>query len=206
MKMEEKPGHGYIRKQTALILSAVMFFTGFFAGVLLTVYKTVNKPHVSSEQHQPADREEGGEKRAAMIETIKDEIRKHPEKADLWANLGNLHFDSGQHEEAIEAYKKSLEIEPKNPNVLTDLGVMYRRHGNPKKAVESFSRANEADPRHETSLFNKGIVLFHDLNSPEAAIDSWKKLLEVNPMAMSPDGRSVKELIKVYSSMAAEKE
>lgn len=189
----------YITKQTALILSAAMFFTGFFAGVLLTVYKTVNKPHVHAREKQSAPHGD-----MTGINAAKEEVRQHPEKAESWANLGNLYFDSGRHEEAIESYEKSLEIEPGNPNVLTDLGVMYRRNGNPKKAVEAFERAAGINPKHETALFNKGIVLLHDLESPEAAIASWQKLLEINPMAMTPDGRSVKEMVRMYSSKAAE--
>jgi tetratricopeptide (TPR) repeat protein len=76
------------------------------------------------------------------------------------------------------------------------MGVMYRRNGNPQEAIKAFDKAIEADPKHEVSRMNKGIVLLHDLKDTDGAIKAWEGLLEVNPVAMAPTGRSVDEMIQ----------
>ena len=77
---------------------------------------------------------------------------------------------------------------------------MYRRSGAPEKAIASFDKAIAIDPNHEVSRFNKGIVLLHDLKDTERALQAWESLLEINPLAMAPNGQSVDELIKRFKS------
>jgi tetratricopeptide (TPR) repeat protein len=110
--------------------------------------------------------------------------------------LGHTYFDMNRYGEAIDAYKKSLELKPDNADVWTDLGVIYRRSGKPTEAVRAFNKAVEINPRHQQSRFNKGIVLMHDLNDPEGALRVWQEPVNINPDARTPNGQSVKELIK----------
>ena len=72
---------------------------------------------------------------------------------------------------------------------------MYRRTGDPTQAVKCFDRALSIDPGHETALFNKGVVLMHDIKDLNAALQAWEKLVQVNPNAQTPDGRTVKSMI-----------
>jgi hypothetical protein len=44
-------------------------------------------------------------------------------------------------------------------------------------------------------LFNKGVVLFYDIKNYEEAINTWKKLVQVNPNATTPSGSPITELI-----------
>ena len=80
---------------------------------------------------------------------------------------------------------------------------MYRRSGKPKKAVESFDAAMQADPKHEVSHFNKGIVMLHDLNDPQGAIQAWEDLLKINPFAMARNGQSVDSLVSQFKKRFA---
>ena len=107
-----------------------------------------------------------------------------------------MYFDTGNYQKAITAYTRSLALNPNDANVETDLGVMYRRSGQPNKAIEEFDRAAKIDPKHETALFNKGIVLMHDLNDLDGAIQAWEELLKRNPAATSPSGQPVKDLVE----------
>jgi tetratricopeptide (TPR) repeat protein len=109
--------------------------------------------------------------------------------------LGHQYFDADQPDKAISAYEKALAIGPQSADIWTDLGVMYRRTGNPQKAVEAFDHAMQIDPGHEISRFNKGIVLFHDLEDAQGALDAWESLLAINPSAKSAAGQSVRELV-----------
>jgi len=131
-----------------------------------------------------------------MIAALEKETQANPTNVKSWIELGNSYFDTGQHEKSIQAYRKALEINPNNANVWTDMGVMYRRSGNPQEAINSFDKAAEVDPKHEVSRMNKGIVLLHDMNDIDGAIKAWEELLEVNPVAMSPTGQSIDQMVQ----------
>lgn len=130
------------------------------------------------------------------LANLRETAERNPGNAQVWTELGNLYFDTRDHDGAIAAYEKSLSIEPDNPDVLTDLGIMYRDTEQFAKAVKCFRRASAIDPGHVNSLYNEGIVLSSDLhNAPEAA-RAWEKLLRINPDARSPDGVPVSEMLK----------
>ena len=75
------------------------------------------------------------------------------------------------------------------------MGVMYRRADKPEEAIKAFDQAIAADPKHEVSRMNKGIVMLHDLNDFNGAIQAWEGLLEVNPIAMAPNGVSIDQMV-----------
>jgi tetratricopeptide (TPR) repeat protein len=131
-----------------------------------------------------------------QITRLCDLLQKDPHNKEVWKALGNLYFDTNKPEQAVDAYLKYLEIVPNDPNVLTDLGVMYRRIRNPLKAIECFDAALTVNPTHSQALFNKGVVLYYDLKDVEGAKKSWSKLAKLNPNAMTPNGLTIKELLK----------
>jgi cytochrome c-type biogenesis protein CcmH/NrfG len=184
----------YVRKETFWLVTLLALAVGFFGGVMFGVFKTdrVEMPG----QPAPASTKAADPGNASMIAALEKETRSNPGNLEAWVELGNSYFDSTQYEKAIGAYRKALEINPDNANVWTDMGVMYRRNGNPQEAVKAFDKAIEADPKHEVSRMNKGIVLLHDLKDTDGAIEAWEGLLEVNPVAMAPTGRSVDEMIQ----------
>jgi len=192
----------YVKKTTMLISIAITLAVGFVAGVVYGVYKTgTGTPgqHMPVEQRKVAEAESAVKANAEKIKSFEDKAKQSPGDAEAWINLGNIYFESGLFEKSIQAYSKSLEINPGNADVLTDMGVMYRRNGQPEKAIESFDKAITLDSKHEHARFNKGIVLMHDLNDQEGAIKAWKELVEVNPMAATPSGMFVDELVKRFS-------
>ena len=171
---------------------AIAFVAGVLAGILLTLYKTGGDPpvppHSEVEHKSSADLSD-------QIAGLEFKTSQNPGDIAGWIQLGNLCFDSDLPEKAIAAYKEALAISPKNADVLTDMGVMYRKSGEYDKAVQSFDKAVGVDPKHEIARFNKGIVLMHDLNNPQGAIQAWEELLTVNPLAMAPNGQSIDEML-----------
>lgn len=133
---------------------------------------------------------------AARLAALEAAVRKEPDSAENWTELGNLFFDAGRAREAITAYERALALAPGNADVLTDLGIMYREAGAPQKAVDCFRKALAADPRHENALFNAGVVLYTDLGRRDEAVAAWRSLLGVNPHARAPDGRTVAEMVR----------
>ncbi len=195
MAKKQKTDEGqYIRKETFYMVTLLALAVGFFGGVVFAVFKSDSRAPVGSVPQQmgtPAPAP-GASDRIAALER---EAQANPGNANAWTELGNAYFDSNQYEASISAYRKSLEIDPGNPNVWTDMGVMYRRSGKPEEAIKAFDQAIAADPRHEVSRMNKGIVLLHDLNDFNGAIEAWDGLLEINPIAMAPNGVSIDQMV-----------
>ena len=201
-KQNEVPATGYVKKETMLWVAIITLVVGFLMGVVVTVYKSSSELPVASAppRSQPpppqADAKGPSVETAARIFELEKITNQNPNDAEAWIQLGNLYFDSENHEKAINAYQKSLALKPDNADVLTDMGVMYRRSGKPAEAIEAFDKAIAVDPRHEVSRFNKGIVLMHDLNDIAGAVKAWEGLVAVNPAAKSPSGQLISELVK----------
>ena len=193
-KKQQSDQAQYVRKETFYMMTLLALAVGFFGGVVFAVFKSDSKGPVASVPQQmgaPAPAPASSDRIAAL----EREAQANPGSANAWTELGNAYFDSNQYEASISAYRKSLEIDPGNPNVWTDMGVMYRRSGKPEEAIKAFDQAIAADPRHEVSRMNKGIVMLHDLNDFNGAIEAWKGLLEINPIAMAPNGISIDQMV-----------
>ena len=184
----------YVRKETFYMVTLLALAVGFFGGVLFAVIKSDSRAPVPSAPAQmgtPAPSPAGSDRIAAL----ERQTQADPGNVKAWTELGNAYFDSNQYEASIRAYRKSLELDPGNPNVWTDMGVMYRRSGKPEEAIKAFDQAIAADPKHEVSRMNKGIVMLHDLNDFNGAIEAWEGLLEINPIAMAPNGISIDQMV-----------
>jgi cytochrome c-type biogenesis protein CcmH/NrfG len=182
-----------VRRSTLYGVAVLCLAVGFLGGVVFSIYKSGRAPVQSQ---APIQTEVGD--RSQELEALTKETAQNPTNATAWIELGNLYFDSEQFDKSIWAYKKALDINPNNANVWTDMGVMYRRSEQPQEAINAFDEAIRVDPKHEIARFNKGIVLLHDLNQPEAGIKAWEELMEINPLAMAPNGKSVDELVAIY--------
>ena len=178
------------RNQQFLFITAA-FALGFFSGIVFMAYKT--SPGASQTAAPPAAAHDEMEN---MVHELEKALAENPDNVNAWIQMGHVYFDHGLPEKAIPAYEKAIELDPNNADVLTDLGVMYRRSKQPEKAVESFDKAIAVNPRHETSRFNKGIVLMHDMQDKEKAIQAWEKLMEINPLFTAPNGQSLDEIIQ----------
>ena len=193
--MTQKPQHGFVKTENAVLLMVIGIAAGFVAGIIFSAYRSTGSlPSFSvTTDSKPAPINE------LQSETLAELIEQSnidPGNFDTWAQLGHLYFDTGQPDKAIKAYKAALDIDDQRPDIWTDLGVMYRRIKNPKKSVECFDHALAINPNHEVALFNKGIVLMHDLQNAEGALEQWQKLVSVNPEAHTPSGLMVKEMIE----------
>ena len=198
MEKKIKPDSKMVKKETMWMVASIALVAGFLGGVVFGVYKSGTGTSVQESMlSQPAEEEQGASvESAAQIFELEKRTSESPDDVAAWIDLGNLYFDTGNYEKAITAYNKALELNPNNANVMNDLGVMYRRTGQPKKAIEAFDKAIKIDPGHETVRFNKGIVLMHDLNDLEGAIQAWEELVKLNPDAISPTGQPVKKLVE----------
>jgi cytochrome c-type biogenesis protein CcmH/NrfG len=186
----------YVKISTLYLTALICLLIGFLGGTVLTVYKLDQTPAPPKSAPHAAPRD--GAMDEQKIKKLEQDVHADPANLTAWIDLGNIYFDTNQFSKSIHAYQKALAIDPNNADVWTDLGIMFRRSGQPKKAIEAFDQAIKIAPAHEISRFNKGIVLLHDLNNPQAAIEAWEGLLSVNPNATAPNGQSVKSLVEMF--------
>ena len=191
----------YARKETLYLVSLLALAVGFFSGVMVTVYKSESTPAVGpstglAPQPQVPRPQAADPGTLSKIAALEKETRANPTNEKTWTELGNSYFDTDQHEKAIQAYRQALEINPDNANIWTDMGVMYRRSGKPIEAIRSFDKAIEVNPKHEVSRMNKGIVLLLDMNDLQGAIEAWEGLLQINPVAVAPNGQSIDRVVQ----------
>lgn len=187
---------GYVKTQTLLFAVFVSFFLGFFAGIVLTIFKTDQMPVSTQQQVNPQQRREA---HAAQIQQLERMVSDNPDNTAAWIQLGHLYFDTEQYTEAIRVYRVALKRDSQNADVWTDLGVMYRRNKQPKEAINAFDQAIKVEPRHQIAWYNKGIVLIHDLKDNKAGVEAWSRLLEINPQAKAANGDTIANLIRQYS-------
>lgn len=195
-------------------ISVATCIAGMFLTLVLGMYLGTLLPGIladlQSHSHMSAEMRENAATPmppAASAPQIEPELKKHiadaekkaankPDSAPDWVHLANLYFDANMPAEAIMAYEHALRLAPGNADALTDLGIMYREKGDFAKAVECFRKAVTINPRHENALFNEGVVLANDLHQKDQAEAAWKKLLEINPQAIAPNGTPLRELIQ----------
>lgn len=187
------------RQGSPLVYGIVLLVAGALTGGVLTtaVHTTPQKA--------PAAAQQGGDM-SAQIKAYADRVALNPKDGAAWITLGNLYFDTHQHEKSIDAYARALEINPDNPNVLTDKGVMHRALGQYREALDCFARAVAIDPRHETARLNTGVVLFHDLGDKAGAATAWQELLRINPRAVNAEGMPVADMLRQMGEGPAGKE
>lgn len=201
-KTDNQTPADYVKKQTLIMAVAVSLLTGFIGGAVYSSFRLSSQTPQMTQGNAPHDTavaDRSAEVGAKILE-LEKYIKENPKDSDAWTQLGNLFFDSDRYEDSIKAYAKSLEIAPSNPPVLTDMGVMYRRNKQPRKAVEAFDLAIKADPSFEMAYFNKFIVLHRDLNDFQGAVKALEDLVQMNPVALAPDGEPVDALIKRMKS------
>jgi cytochrome c-type biogenesis protein CcmH/NrfG len=182
---------GFVKSENVIWIVAAALLAGFLAGAAVGVYKT----GTIADPHRPAQPGATDAARQQAIEMLKAQTDQNPQDIAGWIQLGHHYFDANLPKEAVRAYETALALDPQNADVWTDLGVMYRRSGSPEKAVEAFDRAMGLDPEHQISRYNKGIVLFHDLEDAPGALEAWEALLAINPDAQTPGGQTVRQMV-----------
>ena len=197
-KSRKKNASQPAEKGNPLVYGVVFLLAGALIGGVLTtaVHTTSEKAPVQAQQ---------GNNLADQIAVYADRVAQNPGDEKAWVTLGNLYFDTHQHEKSIEAYGRALEINPNNPNVLTDKGVMHRSLGEYQLALDCFAKAIAIDPGHETARMNTGVVLFHDMGDKAGAIKAWQELVRINPQATNAEGTPVADMLRQMGGEPASK-
>lgn len=74
------------------------------------------------------------------LELCKRKAREKPD-ARSYYELGVLHRENGNADDALKSFKKAIELDPKNRNALYELGVIYEQQKDYDKAIESYTES-----------------------------------------------------------------
>ncbi|MFP5240090.1 MAG: tetratricopeptide repeat protein [Acidobacteriota bacterium] len=214
---------GMVRKQSAVLLCAIMLLAGVFIGwqgaVIVFNQETVAGRGAAQEHGQapqagmpPQGMPQGGMNAMmgggqnpmmtnlmAQAKTLEDKTAKNPGDVKAWVELGNLYFDADLPERSVTAYEKALALDAAQPDVWTDMGVMLREMKKPQEALKAFQKAVSLQKNHEIARLNIGVVKLYDLGDKPGAIEAWNALVAINPGAKMPDGRKVADAVKDLS-------
>jgi tetratricopeptide (TPR) repeat protein len=114
------------------------------------------------------------------VRTLENLAARDKQNVQVRIELGNLHMDHAQYEEAARWYGEALALTPANNDVRVDLGASLLNLGRGPDALAEFDQALKNDPGHKKALFNKGLALMQ-AGRPKEAVTIWDDLLKRYP-------------------------
>jgi protein O-GlcNAc transferase len=147
---------------------------------------------------------EGARNYITQIRSLRDElarleadVKDNPDDAMLRQKLGILQYKNGMLDEAIASWTKASELDPDNVDTRNYLGKVLLDKEEYAQAADQFKKVLELDGNMATAYYNLAVVQ-ECLGQPEAAVENYKKYVELNPMA--PKLEEVKERIDSLQS------
>lgn len=107
-------------------------------------------------------------------------LRKAPDHANAWVNLGNVYLMQSEPALATSAFEHALQVDPKHYVAMNGLGTAALQQGKSEDAIRWFLEAVKVRPDYVTPLVNLG-DLGMVLGRPEFAIQYYALALEVDP-------------------------
>ncbi|GLV28243.1 hypothetical protein TomTYG75_07660 [Sphingobium sp. TomTYG75] len=73
-------------------------------------------------------------------------LRRRPDNAAIWVQLGHMYKESGRYASAAKAYQKALNLAPEDADIHLQIGHLNKLTGNMRLALLAFRRALAIDP------------------------------------------------------------
>jgi tetratricopeptide (TPR) repeat protein len=109
-----------------------------------------------------------------------DVVKKSPNKARCFINLGNAYLDGGFPDEAIKNYGRAIELEPYHYKAYFNRGVMHERKQDYQNAIADYTRTIIIKPNYDKAYSNRGFI-YKLINDQEKALADYNKAIELNP-------------------------
>lgn len=78
-------------------------------------------------------------------------LRRRPDNAPIWLQLGHMYKEAGQYASAAKAYQKALDLAPQDAEIHLQIGHLNKLTGNMRLALLAFRRAHAIDPTLESA-------------------------------------------------------
>ncbi|MBI1196074.1 MAG: tetratricopeptide repeat protein [Gammaproteobacteria bacterium] len=108
------------------------------------------------------------------IDPIRRQIEAHPERSELYANLGVAYARVHKLDDAENAFKAALERHFEHAELYNQLGIVSREMGRFKDAEQAYLNALRIDPKHANAELNLGILLELYMQEPDRALPHFQ--------------------------------
>ncbi len=124
-----------------------------------------------------------------------DYVKKTPDKAVGWANLGDIYRGKKMYSEAIKNYQKAVSIEPSKAELYNLLGSVYAQTGDKNNAFNNLKKACDLEKTNSFYLYEFAKVCLKSGRKDigKSYINSY---LKVNPKSASDE--KIKSLLNSY--------
>jgi len=114
------------------------------------------------------------------IDLWTDCVKKSPNKARPYVNLGAAYINAGVYDKALETNQKAIQINPQYAYAYYNLSILYQKMGDLNKTIAMGKRSLEIDPDLHIAHLTLGGIYFENGQYEEAA-EAYKKFLKVLP-------------------------
>ena len=90
------------------------------------------------------------------------------DRPESYLNIGLIHIDQGQFDQAEAAYRAALNLQPAFTQAAVNLADLYRIQGRDEDGEKILRQALELDPRNATAHHALGLLLIRQKRLPEA--------------------------------------
>jgi len=132
----------------------------------------------------------------ASIASLEALLDAFPEHAPAHNDLAVVHFQTGNHSEALRHLEQASELEPHNFNTLCNLGDVYLAVGRVEDALVTYERVTKGEPQNADAWFMLATANCQ-LGRMDDAMKNLTRTLEINP-----DHPAVGKLLEALNRLA----
>ncbi|MCA1688427.1 MAG: tetratricopeptide repeat protein [Actinobacteria bacterium] len=107
---------------------------------------------------------------------------------------------------AIEASRMAVRLDPFDTDALEEQSVLLQQQGRPEEAADALREAIERDPHNYMPYLRLGTLQLYALDDLDAAVESYRAALRLNPKATAASEALAQTLIRKGDLGAAKKE
>ena len=176
---------------------------------LMSVHEVKGKNSMSKNKKALEYYEEGlaysaQEKYDLAIVSYNKAVKKDPNFAFAWDNLGMSYRRRGNYKEAIKCYKKSLEVDPQGKMPLQNMAVAYGLLQDYKQSATTYEEYIKLYPNDPEGYFGAGRTHYLAGNY-EKGVDNMFKAYKLYNEAQSPYINDAQQLIATFYNDLKEK-
>jgi protein O-mannosyl-transferase len=109
-----------------------------------------------------------------------DVVRKSPQKARGYNNLGSAYKKLGQYEDAIREYQTALTLKPDYAMAHYNIGIIYKELGQLDNAIRKYQTAVTLKPDYPEAQNNLGVV-YKEMGRLDEALKEYNSALTLKP-------------------------
>ncbi|HSR21818.1 MAG TPA: tetratricopeptide repeat protein [Anaerolineales bacterium] len=102
---------------------------------------------------------------------------------ELWNELGNLYFLSGQYQQAMHAYRRSIELDRNYGRPYSNLALTYVQQGKYDEAIDLYRRSIEllAEDKEKALTYNRLGNVFRHVKDYQQAVVAYRSADALDP-------------------------